>query len=354
MLLRLVPLGLLACSSPAKPETGSAAPVPAKPEPSARTPEIAKATQLVLPGGAGGIGFDDLRFSPELHRVLAPAGRTGKLDLIDPSSGAIESIDGFSSDATFGGGHGEGTTSVDSGGGFLFATDRGRTEIAIMDPTAKKIVGTAKLAGTPDYVRWVEPAKEVWVTEPGKKQIEYFALVASKLVRKGAFEVSGGPESLVIDATRARAYTHTWDDATVVIDLPQHKEVARWKNGCEASRGIALDERRGFLFVGCEEGKATALDVAHDGKQLGAVPTGKGVDIIAYSAALAHLYVPGSDSATLTIIGVSATGKLAVLGTPPAASGSHCVTADDTGHAYVCDPKHGALLVVPDPYPATE
>ncbi len=354
MLLRLLPLALLACSSPAKPETGSAAPVPATPETSERTPEIAKTMQLVLPGGAGGIGFDDLRFSPELHRVLAPAGRTGKLDLIDPSSQAIESIDGFSSDATFGGGHGEGTTSVDVGGGFLFATDRGRTEVAIVDPVAKKIVATAKLAGTPDYVRWIEPAKEVWVTEPGKKQIEYFSLVASKLVRKGAFEVPGGPESLVVDATRSRAYTHTWDDATVVIDLAQHKEVARWKNGCEASRGIALDEKRGFLFVGCDEGKATALDVAHDGKQLGAAPTGKGVDIIAYSAALAHLYVPGGDSATLTIISVDASGKLAVLGTAPAAKDSHCVTADEAGHAYVCDPKHGALLIFPDPHPASK
>jgi hypothetical protein len=29
------------------------------------------------------------------------------------------------------------------------------------------------------------------------------------------------------------------------------------------------------------------------------------------------------------------------------------VAAYDTGHAYVCDPKHGALLVVTDPFPAT-
>src|SRR4051812_24335274 len=39
-----------------------------------------------LPGASGGIGFDDLTFAPRLHRVLAPAGRTGKLDLIDPAT----------------------------------------------------------------------------------------------------------------------------------------------------------------------------------------------------------------------------------------------------------------------------
>ncbi len=33
--------------------------MPAKLEASAHAPEVTKATQLVLPGGAGGIGFDD-------------------------------------------------------------------------------------------------------------------------------------------------------------------------------------------------------------------------------------------------------------------------------------------------------
>src|SRR3954469_14741657 len=176
-------------------------------------PQIAKPTKLALPGGEAGIGFDDLMFSSSLHRVIAPAGRTGKLDLIDPATLKIESISGFSADSDkFGGGHGEGTTSADSGGGFVFASDRSRTEVALVDTRTKKIVAHQKLAGGPDYVRWVAPLSEVWVTEPGRKQIEFFALDKSALVRKGALDVAGGPESLVIDATRGRAYTHSWDD----------------------------------------------------------------------------------------------------------------------------------------------
>jgi DNA-binding beta-propeller fold protein YncE len=316
---------------------------------------ISKPTKLDLPGGTGGIGFDDLRFSPDLHRVLAPAGRTGKLDLIDPKTQAIESVDGFSQpgDTKFGGGHGEGTTSVDAGGGLLFASDRGKTQVAIIDPATKKVLSWTKLAGGPDYVRWVAKTNEVWVTEPGKKQIEFFTLKNKKLSRKGAIAVKGGPESLVIDATRGRAYTHTWQDATVVIDLAKHKELARWKNGCTDSRGIALDEAAGLLFVGCEEGKATALDVTHEGKQVGSATTGKGVDIIAYDAKLAHLYVPGGDSATLTILGVGKDGALSSLGSVAVAEDSHCVAVDDAAHAYVCDPKSGALLVVTDPFQAS-
>jgi len=316
---------------------------------------IAKPTKLGLPGGEAGIGFDDLMWSPSLHRVLAPAGRTGKLDLIDPKTQKIESVAGFSTDADkFAGGHGEGTTSADTGGGMVFASDRSRREVEIVDPKAMKITGSVKLAGGPDYVRWVESTKEVWVTEPNKKQIEWFSFDAGKLVHKGAIDVAGGPESLVLDAARGRAYTHTWEDATVAIDIAKHKEVARWKNGCKGSRGIALDATRALLFVGCDEGKATALDLAHDGKVVGTADTGKGVDIIAYNPTLAHLYVPGGDSATLTIVGVAMGGKLGVLGSVAVAGDSHCAAVDDANHAYVCDPKSGALLVVADPFPASK
>ncbi len=315
-----------------------------------------EAAPLALPDGDRGIGFDDLLFSPALGKVLVPAGRSGRLDLIDPKTLSVDSIAGFTTGRSFGGGHDEGTTSADAGGGLLFASDRSRKLIAIVDPAKKEIVGSAKLGGGPDYVRWVEPLGEVWVTEPGRKGIEYFKLEAGakpKLVASGFIPIAGGPESLVVDASRGRAYTHTWASATVAIDLKAHKEVARWPNDCKGSRGIALDAPKGWLFVGCDEGKAVALDITRDGRRLGEATSGKGVDIIAYSPRLSHLYLPGGDSATMAIIAVTPTGELKVLATVPTANDAHCVAADDSGHAYVCDPSKGRLLVVTDPFPAS-
>src|ERR1019366_399675 len=43
-----------------------------------------------LPGGAPGIGFDDLRYAPVLGQILAPGGRTGNLDLVDPGTLAVK------------------------------------------------------------------------------------------------------------------------------------------------------------------------------------------------------------------------------------------------------------------------
>ena len=313
---------------------------------------------LFLPHGHGGIGFDDMLFSTALQRVLVPSGRTGLLNLIDPQSNSLESISGFSTGPDYAAGHVVGTTSADSGQGLIFASDRGRTAVDIVDPVKRQILATTKLGASPDYVRWVEPNAEVWVTEPSRNLIEYFALkggAAPTLSALGTIPIADGPESLVIDVTRGRAYTHTRHGATVAIDLKAHKDVARWSNGCRAAHGIALDEGRGLLFSGCEEGKATALDVRHAGKLVSSIETsGKGVDGVAYSQSLAHLYVPGADTATMAILGVKADGSFQALATVLTAAEAHCVAADDSGHAYVCDPKAGRVLVFTDLLPAAK
>jgi hypothetical protein len=316
----------------------------------------ASVTAIVLPGSEGGIGFDDLRYSPELHKLLVPAGRTGRLDLVDPKTHAVEAIAGFSGARENARGHSQGTTSADSGEGLIFASDRADRTVVVVDPAKKQIVARANLAGGPDYVRWVAPLREVWVSEPDRKVVETFRFEASAppaLAPSGTIEVPDGPESLEIDVSRRRAYTNTWHDTTIAIDLDSRTKVAQWPNQCQGARGLALDGSRGLLFVGCKEGKAVALDVEHGGAVLGSVTTAKGVDIVAFAGKLSHLYVPGAADARLTVVGVGARGKLEALGTIPTAADAHCVAVDDDGSAYVCDPGKGRLLVIRDPYPAT-
>ncbi len=308
---------------------------------------------LQLPGADGPIGFDDLRFSSEMQKVIVPAGRSGRVDLIDPRDRRVQEITGFSASTVARGGHGESTTSADAGQGMIFASDRTRRELVAADARTKQIVTRVKLGGPPDYVRWVGPTSEVWVSEPSNQAIEIFRLSAGStptLTRSGTVEVPNGPESLEIDPGADRAYTNTWRGATVAIALVARKIVARWKNGCEGSRGLALDPRREIVFVGCGEGGAVALS-ARDGRVTGRAKAGKGVDVIAYNARLAHLYVPAEDAATVTVMAVDDDGALRTLGEVSSARGAHCATADDAGNVYVCDPEHGRLLTFADSFP---
>lgn len=311
--------------------------------------EDAGQTVIRIPGGRAGIGFDDLAYSRALQRVLVPAGRTGALVLIDPVALSVDTIAGFSAKKEFGGGRGEGITSVTEGDGLLFVTDRDTKQLNAVDPATKKVLSRAPLAASPDYVRFVAHGREVWVTEPGAERIEVFRLGErwAAPTPAGFIAVKGGPESLVVDPGHLRAYTNLWSRTTLAIDLKSHAEVSRFENGCDGARGLALDAVRGFLFVGCAEGRAAVLDVA-SGRVLDRLDAGSGVDIIDYDPSLSHLYLPGGKSATMVILEVSPHGKLGVIRTVPTAAGAHCVASDGAGRVFVCDPKRGRLLRIAD------
>src|SRR5438477_11913415 len=276
-----------------------------------------------------GIGFDDLRYSPSLHRVLVPAGRTGTIVLIDPSNHASASIGGLAAEASYGGGHGEGTTSVDEGEGALYAIDRTAQQVVIIDPASRRVTARAALGSGPDYVRYVAPTRELGVTEPDSERIEIFGISPKrdKLTRVATIAVPGGPESLVIDSAGGRAFTHLWSGTSVVIDLRSRAITAKWPNRCGGSRGIAYDERSQFLFAACEEGKAVVMDAAHGGTVLATAASGSGVDIIDYDPVRRDLCVPGARSAPLTIFSVAARGAVTPPAPKAAARGAHCVTA---------------------------
>ena len=317
-----------------------------------------QATAMTIPGGKDGIGLDDINFSKNLHKILVPAGRTGKLFLIDPATYEMVSIGGFSSSMEHKKGQEVGISSADEGEGFLFVADHGTHQLDAVNIKTGMIVASAPLAGGPDFVRYIDANHEVWVTEmeKDKRQIEVFAFTAGeKPVLSHALDipVPDGPESLTIDRTHKRAYTNLGKHAAV-IGFNTHAVISQWPNGCEKPRGTAIDEQKGFLFVGCGEGKAVVLDLNQNGKQVGSITTGAGADLIDYNPGLSHLYITGSKSATLSVLGVSPKGGLSLLGVGQAAERAHCVTGDDQNNIWVCDPTHGQLLRYKDTFPASK
>ncbi|HEY5958758.1 MAG TPA: hypothetical protein VIV60_19490 [Polyangiaceae bacterium] len=338
-------------------------------EPSERHPRASTSRALQPPAAAavgssqprsfrlietGGIGFDDLFFSPELRAVLVPAGGTGCVNLFDGSSLSKTALCGISSAGSYSGGHGEGTTSADVGMGFVFAIDRTSRTLKVVNPKSKEIVATAALGANPDYVRWVNSNHEVWVTEPDGRQIELFAVssdVPPKVTRTTSIAVKGGPESLVLDTERGRAFTHLWNGRSVQIDLATHAIGRDFANGCQGSRGIGLDPDKGFLFVGCAEGKAVVLDVERK-QVLDSRLVPSGVDIVAINKTLHHFYVPAASDGTVTVLGVSARGNLTPLGTVQTAKGAHCVASDDHNRVWICAPDDGSVTVFDDNFPA--
>ncbi|HEX4516264.1 MAG TPA: hypothetical protein VH054_22105 [Polyangiaceae bacterium] len=312
---------------------GSAAPAPNPSSPpsavasTTTTPSVsARPTRVTI--DAQGIGFDDLGFVN--GKVLAPAGRTGNLVLVDPETGALQTMNvaAASTEAYRPSHHDVGITSAAAG---HVATDRTNKTLIAVEARTK-----IALAAEPDYVRVV--GGELWVTEPDEAQIEVFT--PPPFTHVLTFAVPGGPESLVVSESRKTAYTNLWHGKSVEIDVVKHAVTRTFESGCDKTRGIALDDAGDGLFVACNDGRIVRVDLA-SGKIAAEGRAGDGVDIIDFSPKTGHLYVPASRAGTLTVFDA----HLAVVKTAPVPKGAHCVVADDRGQAWVCDPDHGSLVV---------
>jgi hypothetical protein len=322
-------------------------------------------TPVDLPDNKPGIGFDDLTYSPELKKLIVPAGRTGSVDLIDPKTLEVTVISGFTASTMFTlGKHRTGPTSADYGAGKIFAIDNDSKTVRVIDLATNMVTSMAMLAAAPDYVRWVETTHELWVTMPQNPgvmvtnpEIEVLTVPDDGAPMHAAditFPASG-PEALVIDNARKLAYTNNgFGGNTYAVDLMTRKTVETWPNGCTAlTVDLEFDDARGFVMVACAAGRLAVLDTANGGKQLGEVSAGMGVDVCAYNPKLHHMYLAGQDSMDLSIIGISAAGVPTVLGTEQTAAGAQMVAADEYGNAWVGDPGAGRLLKIRDTYPAT-
>lgn len=310
---------------------------------------FAAGVSVPLPGGQDGIRLDDYYFDPLLGRLVVPAGRTGSVALIDPKTRAIETIGGFSAPAPSAGMVAGGPTSADAGEGTILVTDRSDRRLYVVDAGKRAILGGAALASGPDYVRYVGPTREAWVTEPRDERIEVFSLEKASVPVHEAFigSTRGEYEALVVDASRGRAYSNQ-GAVTTALDLKTRGVVATWKNGCESAEGLALDEARGFLMVACREGRVEVLDVTRKGTRLSSVKAGEGVDIIAYWPATRRLYIPSSNAATVTFATLSEKGLLRAIKTVPGVKGGHCAAADGSG-VWTCDGRAGALVYFRNP-----
>jgi hypothetical protein len=356
----LVPVAVAACSSSSgpygEPISNKQADDPCDPgsvgtSGGSLPPVDAGSVPVTLPGAAPGIGLDDVRFSATLSQILVPAGRSGNLDLVDPSSEVATPVGGFASSPTYSGDDSFGVTSADEGGGVVYATDRTNKTLTVIDGRTRKVVASAMLAATPGYVRYVAPTKEVWVTEPASSQIEIFALpmTDTRPPTSSAVIPVQGAESLAIDSTSNLAITNG-GGKTYAIDVTTRTVAAPWSNGCGTAHGLAIDSVHGWVMVACDGGLVSVLD-EKTGKSIGGVTTKSGLDQVSYDPSTLRLYVPSPTAAAMAVVHLDPkSGMPTILGSVDTPMGSHCVVAAGGRELFVCAPATGQLLFVNDPF----
>ncbi|HEV8418212.1 MAG TPA: hypothetical protein VGQ43_05655, partial [Candidatus Udaeobacter sp.] len=144
--------------------------------------------------------------------------------------------------------------------------------------------------------------------------------------------LGGNPEFAVVDETAGRVYCNIEDKSEVaVIDADKHEVVARWSlSPGEEPTGIALDATHHRLFSGCHNKMMVMLDT-ENGKLLGNVPIGSGVDGCAFDEATQLSFASCGDGTT-TIAKEEAPNKLSVLQVLKTERGARTMVLDARTH----------------------
>jgi hypothetical protein len=282
-------------------------------------------------------GYDDLRFSPQLGKVLAVPSGTATLYMIDPDSMAVAmaAVPG-------------GAESVDASANAIYVLDRSNDAILAIDTTSLTTTHTQGTTGNPDYVRFSPTSNEVWVTLPGRNEIEI--LDATTLAPVATIDVPS-PEGLTFDST-GLAYTQS-GGRMIQIDVARRTAMAEWDTGCGASHGFPqVDEAYGLAIAGCSSNGGIAVTTTSGEKRAG-FEAGGDAAILAHDGTKHHLFVRGDPGATLDILAVCSDGGTNVLGSVELSMNGHGATVDDRGHAWVADAVGGAVFRITDPFAAT-
>lgn len=308
-------------------------------------------TAIDLPGGPP-VGMDYLAFDAATGRVWVPAGNTGNVDVVDVATGKVTALGGFPTRPSPRPGRPNmGPSSVTVADDLVWVGNRGDDSLCAFDRRTLKKEACVRLPTMPDGLAYVAPTRELWSTTPRDKSITIVDVRGKTPKLAVTIKIDGEPEGYAVDAAHGRFYTNLEDkDRTLAIDVTTRKVVANWPASCggDGPRGLALDARRRLLFVACTDGAVT-LDLAHDGKPVGRLKTGGGVDNIDYHAGRKLLYVASPEDGKLVIARVADGGALTQLGDAPTAKGARNPVVDGAAVAYVADSPDGRLVVVTPP-----
>jgi DNA-binding beta-propeller fold protein YncE len=318
---------------------------------------------LPLPGANGLVMLDYFAYDHGSRRLWVPAANTASVDVIDTTTDQIQRIEGFPvTQVEFKGKQrAVGPSSVAIGDGVVYVGSRADSRICIIDARTLKLgkciafaPASAGLASAPDGLMYIAATHELWATSgappvgipAADKSIKILAASSTDLTPSGKVPLPGSAEGYAIDNTHGRFYTNLEETGqTVAIDVHKRAVVSTWRS-CEDPSGVAVDTKRGFVFVACGGDHVVVLDAAHDGHVAGSIATGAGVDNIDYVEDTGMLYVAAAEAAQLTIAHVDDNGKPAAVAVVPTTKGTRSVVAGAGGVAYLIDPLGGNILKV--------
>jgi DNA-binding beta-propeller fold protein YncE len=214
--------------------------------------------------------------------------------------------------------------------GLGFTSNGRENKSSIFDLKTLKTNSKVDTGENPDAILYEEGQQEVYTFNGRGASATVFEAKTGKVV--ATIPLGGKPEFAEASPKEGRIYNNLEDkSAVVVIDSKAHKVVGTWPIAPgEEPSGMALDRENHRLFLGCGNKLMVMMD-STNGKVVGSVPIGSGVDATKFDPATKLAFCSCGDG-TVTIAHEDSPDKLTVVQTLKTEPRARTMTLDPKTH----------------------
>ena len=273
-------------------------------------------------GGEG--AWDYVNVDPATHRLYVP--RSTHTMVIDAQTGmTIADIPGQQ--------NAHGVALVPSIGRGFISDGGGNGAIVVFDLKTNAVLGSIPAMPDADGIIYDQTDDRVLVVSGrGKALMSFKPDIDPKNGKMEApIMLHGEPEFLAADST-GRVYVNLMTTNEVAaIDLKSRSVLANWPvSPGGAPVGMAIDVRKGRIFIGCRNPQKLIAMNTKDGKVLADFPIGKNVDAVKFDGGKALVSTGGDGQ--LLVVGETSPGKFDVLQTVQTGEGARTMVVDPSTH----------------------
>jgi YVTN family beta-propeller protein len=211
-----------------------------------------------------------------------------------------------------------------------FSTNGKENKASVVDLATLKTISKIDTGENPDAFAYAAKRGELYIFNHSGNSATVIDAKNAKVV--ATIPLGGSPEFGVSDEAAGRIYCNIEDKNEVaVIDTAKREVVARWPlaPGTEPT-GIALDAAHGRLFATCHNKMMEMVDTTN-GKVVGSVPIGAGVDGCAFDEAT-QLAFASCGEGTTTIAKEEGPDKLTAVQTLKTERSARTIALDPKTH----------------------
>ena len=230
----------------------------------------------------------------------------------------------------------------------IYITDEGKGVVNIYDGKNYDLLKAVSLKVDTDSIGYDPATHYLYVDNGGDNAHEPFTMLSvvdtSAATKLADIKIDGDTlEAMALEKSGDRLFLNNPAKNEVeIIDRKTNKLVASWpvKLG-KGNATMALDESAHRLFVGCRSGAIVVFD-SQSGKELQALPVGKGVDDLMFDPASKRIYATSGGTGAVDVYKESDADHYQSLGNVPSGPGAKTgLLVPQLGRLFVAVPPKG-------------